>query len=119
MSRWIFLLTLIVSATGAWPLARASAADEFPPELVQWAAYDKNRVVVAAGPGHWDVRIRERGWILREEGVFHLWYTGYDGTREGQEMLGYATSPDGLNWTRHPSNPLYREHWVEDMMVLK
>ena len=73
----------------------------------------------AAGPGHWDVKIRERGWILREGDAWHLWYTGYDGTREGIRQLGYATSPDGLHWTRHADNPLCRDHWVEDMMVIK
>lgn len=34
-------------------------------------------------------------------------------------MLGYATSKDGIDWVRHPNNPLYKEHWVEDMMVVK
>ncbi len=34
-------------------------------------------------------------------------------------MLGYATSSDGIHWTRDPRNPIYRGHWVEDMMVVK
>jgi sucrose-6-phosphate hydrolase SacC (GH32 family) len=35
-------------------------------------------------------------------------------------MLGYATSPDGLTWTRVTTEAsLYREHWVEDMCVIK
>ena len=37
---------------------------------------------------------------------YHLWYTGYDGTREGVRLLGYATSPDGLAGRRWPGNPL-------------
>jgi len=48
-----------------------------------------------------------------------LWYTGYDGSDKGLRMLGYATSSDGIHWIRHPRNPLYKEHWVEDMMVVK
>ena len=63
--------------------------------------------------------MRERGWILREGTTYHLWFTGYDGTRDGLKMLGYATSPDGIHWTRYPHNPIYRDHWVEDMMVVK
>jgi len=74
---------------------------------------------MAAGPGHWDLKIRERGWILREGDRWHLWYTGYDGTREGLKMLGHATSADGLTWKRDPANPLDREHWIEDMMVVR
>ena len=91
----------------------------FPPELVEFAPYEQNPVFAGRGPGHWDEMIRERGWILREGGVYHLWYTGYAPSRSGVMQLGYATSPDGLTWTRYPANPIYTEHWVEDMMVVK
>lgn len=96
------------------------AADDaaFPPELVAFAPYEHNPVFEGAGPGHWDEMIRERGWIIREDGLYHLWYTGY--TRaEGVMKLGYATSKDGLTWERYAGNPIYTEHWVEDVTVLK
>lgn len=92
---------------------------EFPAELVEFVADAANPIFKAEGPGHWDVKIRERGWILREGDAWHLWYTGYDGTREGIRQLGYATSPDGVHWTPHPDNPLCAGQWVEDMMVIK
>jgi len=91
----------------------------FPPELVQFKPYQKEPVFAAGPKGAWDEKIRERGWILIENGQYKLWYTGYDGTKDGLRMLGYATSPDGVKWTRHPKNPIYKEHWVEDMMVVK
>lgn len=99
--------------------APKAAAAIFPAELVSFRPADKAPVFAAAGPGHWDVKIRERGWILHEADGWHLWYTGYDGTREGRKLLGYATSADGVEWKRHPDNPLVRDHWVEDMMVVK
>ena len=99
--------------------AATAAEGEFPEELVSFVPYRANPVFEAAGPGHWDARIRERGWILKEGDAWRLWYTGYDGTRDGQKMLGLATSTDGLHWARRPSNPLYKEHWVEDMQVLR
>jgi CubicO group peptidase (beta-lactamase class C family)/predicted GH43/DUF377 family glycosyl hydrolase len=71
-----------------------------------------------AGPGHWDQHIRERGWILREDGQYRLWYTGYDDAQRVMK-LGYATSPDGITWTRHGNNPIYDAHWVEDVMVVR
>lgn len=110
------LLALCLTA-GEDTFDRRSAP--FPPELVQFVPHEKNPVFEAGGTGKWDVRIRERGWIMREGNLYRMWYTGYDGTREGLKMLGYATSPDGVTWTRHPNNPVYREHWVEDMMVLR
>lgn len=94
-------------------------ADEFPAELVRFHSFDKNPVFTAAGPGHWDLKIRERGWILREGQAWRMWYTGYDGTPQGTRLLGSATSPDGLVWSRFAQNPLYREGWVEDMQVVK
>ncbi len=80
--------------------------------------YDKNPVFTSAGPGHWDVKIRERGWILREGQQWKMWYTGYDGTRPGKKMLGYATSTDGFEWKRNSNNPIYSEHWVEDVCII-
>ncbi len=113
-------LPAIVGALAAFLLANNTlCAQDFPSELTQFVPGPKNPVLTAEGPGHWDVKIRERGWILREGGKYHLWFTGYDGTRDGLKMLGYATSPDGINWTRSPQNPIYRDHWVEDMMVVK
>src|ERR1700685_371260 len=71
----------------------AAAGDEFPPEITRFEPAASNPVFTAEGPGHWDVKMRERGWILREGPTYHLWYSGYDGTRAGLKMLGYATSP--------------------------
>jgi len=62
--------------------------------------------------------IRERGYILREAGLYHLWYTGYRDINK-EKHLGYATSPDGLVWTRYKGNPIFDSGWVEDMSVVK
>jgi len=95
-----------------------AATSDFPPELVKWVPRAGYPIFTAEGPGHWDVKIRERGWILREGDAWQLWFTGYDGTRDGLKMLGYANSHDGVHWTRSPKNPIYRDHWVEDMSVV-
>ncbi|MFQ5731478.1 MAG: glycosylase [Planctomycetaceae bacterium] len=95
------------------------ADDAFPPELTRFQPINANPVFQAAGKGRWDARIRERGWILRDGKSWQLWYTGYDGSRNAVMRLGYATSTDGLHWKRHPKNPVYRDHWVEDMMIVR
>ena len=83
-------------------LSIVARADEFPAELTRFEPGPANPIFTAEGPGHWDVKMRERGWILREGATYSLWFTGYDGTREGLKMLGYATSSDGIHWTRDP-----------------
>lgn len=120
MIRRNLLLVLMAASLFAPIEARLDADDQlFPKELVTFRPGSQTPVFVAAGPGHWDVKIRERGWVMREDDGWYLWFTGYDGTRAGKKMLGYATSPDGIRWTRHPANPIYRDHWVEDMMIVK
>ena len=106
-------------ATLLIPDALARADDEFPPELVQFQPFAKNPVFRGAGGQAWDAKIRERGWIMRDADDWRMWYTGYDGSEKPPMMLGYATSPDGISWTRRPGNPIDREHWVEDLMVVK
>jgi beta-1,2-mannobiose phosphorylase / 1,2-beta-oligomannan phosphorylase len=97
---------------------RAAVTMDFPRELVHWTRAPDSPVFTAAGDGHWDKHIRERGWILRHRGGYQLWYTGYDGTYAGIKQLGYAASQDGIHWTRSPSNPLVPGQWVEDMMIV-
>ena len=105
--------SMLLATALAWP----GPTDAFPPELVNFAPLQQ-QPVFAASPGKWDAHIRERGWIMIEDGVWKLWYTGY-ASPDAVRKLGYATSSDGLNWTRHPRNPLVDDHWVEDMMIVK
>ena len=117
-SRRAALLAALLLALAVSVPAR-EAEEAFPRELTHFRPDKGNPVFTAAGEGHWDARIRERGWILHDGETFHLWYTGYDGTREGRKMLGYAASRDGLHWERHGENPIHDKHWVEDMMVVR
>lgn len=120
---WLGIALVLACEAIAEPPATAvgetSAATTFPRELVEWTPHAGNPVFRGEGPGHWDAAIRERGWILRVGDVYHLWYSGYDGTREGIKQLGHATSRDGLRWTRSQRNPLCPGRWVEDGMVVR
>ena len=99
--------------------ATTARAEDFPPELVRFVPYGGNPVFAGTGEDTWDRKIRERGYILREGDTWHLWYTGYNQDRGGVMHLGYATSPDGLKWTRYAGNPVYDKAWTEDMCVVK
>ncbi|MCW3120378.1 MAG: glycosylase, partial [Chitinophagaceae bacterium] len=91
----------------------------FPPELVHFTPYEKNPVFAGSDTLHWDHYIRERGYILREDSIYHLWYTGYPEGDDNVKHLGYATSTDGFTWTRYKENPIYSSGWVEDVSVIK
>lgn len=91
---------------------------EFPTELVNFIPYENNPVFTGTGTQSWDKDIRERGYILRKDSLYHLWYSGYNKDSTESVFLGYATSSDGLQWTRYPHNPIFNEYWVEDMQVV-
>lgn len=92
--------------------------DEFPDELVHFVPYKNNPLFAGTGTSTWDKQIRERGWILRENNNWNLWYTGYTHI-DSTKYLGYATSNDGIHWRRYKGNPIYNSTWVEDMCVIK
>ncbi len=41
--------------------------------------------------------------------VFRMWYSG--GEQYEPNAIGYATSPDGLVWTKDPGNPIFVPDW--------
>lgn len=94
-----------------------NARRAFPKELTQFVPLG-DRPVFTGNPGQWDASIRERGWIVIDDGVWKLYYTGYAGP-DDIRRLGLATSPDGLNWTRHADKPLVDDQWIEDMTIVK
>jgi beta-1,2-mannobiose phosphorylase / 1,2-beta-oligomannan phosphorylase len=96
-----------------------AASDRFPKELVDWVPHEGNPLFAGTGQDTWDREIRERGFILREGDAWRLWFTGYDSAKSEVKSLGYATSPDGVRWTRHPGNPVFDRLWTEDVFVLK
>jgi beta-1,2-mannobiose phosphorylase / 1,2-beta-oligomannan phosphorylase len=92
---------------------------EFASEMVHFKPYKDNPVFKSTDSTTWDRHIRERGYILKEDSIYKLWYTGYSGTDEDPKSLGYATSPDGIHWTRYPGNPIFKKKWTEDVFVFK
>jgi hypothetical protein len=72
---------------------------------VTWVRHPS--AVLEPGPSSWDgYQVFSPGVIF--DGVsYHMWYTG---VREfGTSFLfqiGYATSPDGISWTKDPANPI-------------
>jgi sucrose-6-phosphate hydrolase SacC (GH32 family) len=117
MSRIALLIALLwLPRIHAEPLA---TGEKFPPELVRFDQYGQGPIFNGGGEGAWDAHIRERGWVMKDGGVWKLWYTGYGPDKDATRQLGYATSDDGIAWKCDPKNPIHRGEWVEDMMVVK
>jgi predicted GH43/DUF377 family glycosyl hydrolase len=60
-----------------------------------------------------------------KQGIYRMWYSA--GGQYEPDAIGYATSPDGLHWSKHPANPVMRpdpkceweKHLVTGAHVLK
>jgi hypothetical protein len=90
----------------------------FPNVLTHFAPYQANPIFTSGDSTKWDHQLRERGYILKEKGNYHLWYTGYS-KKDPRKFLGYASSKDGIQWVRYQGNPIVNNNWVEDIFVIK
>jgi len=119
---YIALVLVISTLPACKPKQKAeisSEATDFPKELVEFTPYEHNPVFSGTNTENWDKLIRERGFILFEDGKYKMWYTGYNGGDNDPKYLGYATSDDGISWVRFPKNPIFKEKWTEDMSVTR
>ena len=113
----IGLSLLLFAATGCENQKKNT--EEFPSEMVDFVPYKNNPVFSGTSNDTWDNQIRERGYILFEDGMYKMWYSGYNGGDTIEKYLGYATSDDGINWERYSENPIFEKKWTEDMFVIK
>lgn len=72
---------------------------------IVWTKYNTNGgpVLDIGAAGTWDDYHVLEPEVLPTATGFEMWYTGNDG---GNERIGYADSPDGINWTKHYLNPV-------------
>jgi predicted GH43/DUF377 family glycosyl hydrolase len=90
-----------VNSGGKWEIGLASSADG-----IKWTKYSGNPVLKVSSSG-WDI-----GWIGRPSVVYDgtnykMWYQGRSGS--GNTKIGYATSSNGITWTKYPGNPVLVE----------
>lgn len=91
----------------------------FAKEMVEFQPNKQNPLFNGTNCETWDKKIRERGFILFENGLYKMWYSGYTGNDDDPKYLGLAISKDGINWVRDPNNPIFSQKWTEDMFVIK
>ncbi len=54
----------------------------------------------------WDSVSIRFPYVIFHEGLYHLYYTAYTNSTTPQ-AIGYATSEDGVTWTRYTDNPVF------------
>ena len=72
-------------------------------DRVTWTKSMSNPVLVLGPSGSWDDASILEPSVLFDGSTYHMWYQGFDGIKR---QIGYATSPDGVTWTKSGSNPV-------------
>lgn len=65
-----------------------TADEEFPSEMVDFKPYENNPVFSGTNSDTWDRQIRERVYILKEDNLYRMWYSGYNGGDSTEKHLG-------------------------------
>ena len=75
------------------------------PDGKTWKRMSQQPVLVADQP--WEKVAVMCPHVLWDEAskLYRVWYSG--GEQYEPNAIGYATSPDGLIWTKHPGNPIF------------
>lgn len=117
----VFLVLIILSACNNRSKTNSEKKqnEEFPTEIVKFESSKGEAIFAGTGIDSWDKNIRERGYILFEDGIYKMWYSGYNREMAKPTFLGYATSHDGINWERYSDKPIFNSKWTEDMIVVK
>ena len=93
---------------------RASAQDLAGP----WEL-DRDRLLAQGGPGTWDSRTASVGAVQATDAGFAAWYEGQSPGSGLRGDLGYASSQDGLSWTKFDDPTTTEEALAESDPVVR
>jgi len=54
----------------------------------------------------WENEILVYPTVIHVDGVYLMWYGSYTTSRRQETAIGFAASTDGIDWHRHPQNPV-------------
>jgi hypothetical protein len=74
------------------------------PDGIHWTKSDANPILVPS-PAGWDSQYVSQPQVYFDGTTNYMYY---EGTNGGRVQIGLATSTDGVNWTKAPSNPVLR-----------
>jgi predicted GH43/DUF377 family glycosyl hydrolase len=71
---------------------------------ISWTKHVANPVLTGTA-GAWDEYGEHAPFVLKEGGIYKMWYEGSDGD---VRRLGYATSTNGIDWNKYTGNPVLK-----------
>lgn len=96
----------IVTGLGGLPHT-AAQDDPLPPRVItDFEHHPDNPVLTYGAPGEWDSGFIFMARVLFHDELFHMFYVGGEDFRIQPKHIGYATSQDGITWTKYADNPI-------------
>ena len=99
--RIAILIPLLLSALALAVILAVAETARSPGSWIK----DAGNPVVTTGPDFWDARSVGFPTVLLDNMLYKMWYTGRD-DGIGDFAIGYATSTNGITWTKYASNPV-------------
>jgi predicted GH43/DUF377 family glycosyl hydrolase len=110
----ILLILIIIFALSTGPILAQ----------IDWLRYAFNPVLDMGSTGSWDAADIRSSRMILDGDTLKMWYTGVNTQFVGR--IGYASSLDGINWTKHPDPVLdigpagsFDDGWVLCGFVIK
>jgi hypothetical protein len=104
----------------SWPVSEIQVGLAVSPDGINWVKYKDPSTTAAQSstsdpvlrvglPGEWDqLRIWSPAVLATKTG-YEMWYAGRAGYTTPPQLVGYAISPDGVEWKKSPDNPVISE----------
>ncbi len=108
----------------SWPFSVIQIGVAISNDGINWVKYDHASTMAApfsrsdpvlkiGSAGEWD---QYRVWspaVLTTATGYEMWYAGRAGYTTPPQLVGYATSTDGITWKKFPDNPVIsdRPNW--------
>lgn len=92
-------------------LPNAIPTDELDRSL--FGFYEGNPILQRSNNPNWDNQFLDPGAMVYHEGMFHMFFNGINGF-PAPVGVGYATSPDGYQWTRQTTEPILSAEALQD-----
>lgn len=74
------------------------------PDGTTWSKYAGNPVIDIGTSGEWDdVSVISQS-VIKDGATYKMWYGGFNASNNFR--IGYATSADGITWTKYAANPV-------------
>ena len=76
-------------------------------DLVHWRKHEGNPILTVGPEGAWDCRFASDPMLLQIDGVWHMFYYGFDGAH-AQDGVAISVGGSWTDWRKHEGNPILR-----------